>query len=355
VRYPLTTQPPAIRCRVDRPTAVERRRLWETALGPAAGRNGEELDAISTQYRMSARAICSAAAGARLGDDGALAALAGSDEAHRALDALAQRLDPRAEWDDLVVPAAVRDRLREIAAQVRLQSRVYEEWGLGSKIQWGLAITALFTGESGTGKTLAAEVLAAEIRLPLYRIDLSSVVSKYIGETEKQLRGVFEAAEACGAILLFDEADALFGRRSDVRDSHDRYANIEVSYLLQRIEAYRGLAILTTNAKATIDRAFYRRLRFVVDFPFPDAAGRERIWRAVFPPETPLGDIDHAKLARLNVSGGGIRNIALNAAFRAASASSAVSMAHLLDAARAEFAKAGKALVEAETRGWTSP
>jgi SpoVK/Ycf46/Vps4 family AAA+-type ATPase len=195
-------------------------------------------------------------------------------------------------------------------------------------------------------------VLASELHLDLYRIDLASTVSKYIGETEKNLRRVFDAAEDSGTILLFDEADALFGKRSEVKDSHDRYANIEVSYLLQRMEAYRGLAILTTNLKSALDPAFQRRLRFVVEFPFPDLEQREQIWRGIFPAATPLDRIDHAMLARLNVAGGHIRNIAMNAAFLAAEAGSAVAMPHLLQAARSEAAKRERALSDTETRGW---
>jgi len=211
---------------------------------------------------------------------------------------------------------------------------------------------SLFAGASGTGKTLAAEVLANELRLDLYRIDLSSVVSKYIGETEKNLRRVFDAAEEGGAILLFDEADALFGKRSEVKDSHDRYANIEVSYLLQRMEAYRGLAILTTNLKSALDTAFLRRIRFIVQFPFPDAAMREEIWRRIFPPTLPTENLDLAKLARLHIAGGNIRNIALNAAFLAADAREPVRMTHMLRAASTEYAKLEKPLTVAEIGGW---
>jgi len=183
--------------------------------------------------------------------------------------------------------------------------------GFASKDERGLGISALFAGPSGTGKTMAGEVLANELRLDLYRIDLSQVVSKYIGETEKNLRRVFDAADEGAAVLLFDEADALFGKRSEVKDSHDRYANIEVSYLLQRMEAYRGLAILTTNRRDALDPAFLRRIRFVVEFPFPDAQQRAEIWRRVFPPQTPTEGLAMEKLARLNAAGGNIRNIAL--------------------------------------------
>jgi SpoVK/Ycf46/Vps4 family AAA+-type ATPase len=197
-------------------------------------------------------------------------------------------------------------------------------------------------------------VIAGELSLDLYRIDLSSVVSKYIGETEKNLRAVFDAAEDSGAILLFDEADALFGKRSEVKDSHDRYANIEVSYLLQRMEAYRGLAILTTNLKAALDPAFQRRLRFMVQFPFPDERYRAAIWQRVFPPAAPTAGLDFHKLARLHVAGGTIRNIALNAAFLAAEAAEAVSMQHLYQAAQAEAAKLERPLSAQDTRGWLS-
>jgi SpoVK/Ycf46/Vps4 family AAA+-type ATPase len=198
---------------------------------------------------------------------------------------------------------------------------------------------------------MAAEVLAGELRRDLFRIDLSAVVSKYIGETEKNLARVFDEAEDSGAILLFDEADALFGRRSEVRDSHDRYANIEVSYLLQRMEAYRGLAILTTNQKTALDPSFQRRLRFIVHFPFPDLAQREAIWRRAFPAVSPTSGLDCAKLAKLHMTGGQIRNIALNAAFQAAADASPIKPAHLLAAAHHEGAKRERPLSDAETRG----
>ncbi|VVB73071.1 Proteasome-activating nucleotidase [uncultured archaeon] len=199
---------------------------------------------------------------------------------------------------------------------------------------------------------MAAEVLARDLHLDLYRIDLSSVVSKYIGETEKNLRRVFDAAEEGGAILLFDEADALFGRRSEVKDSHDRYANIEVSYLLQRMEAYRGLAILTTNMKNALDPAFLRRIRFVVQFPFPDVDQRREIWKRIFPQGAPLEGLDYRKLARLNIAGGNIRNIALGAAFLAADAGEPIRMGHLLKAAQSEYTKLEKPLTEAEVCKW---
>jgi len=259
---------------------------------------------------------------------------------------------PYACWDDLVLPDLQKQTLLQMAAQVRHRLTVYESWGFSAKGRRGLGVSALFCGESGTGKTLAAEVLARELELDVYRIDLSAVVSKYIGETEKNLKQVFDAAEEGGVLLLFDEADALFGKRAEVKDSHDRYANIEVSYLLQRMEAYQGLAILTTNMKSALDRAFQRRLRFTVNFPFPDAAQRAAIWSRVFPATTPTQDLDLKKLSQLNVAGGNIRNIALNAAFLAAQAGTPVGMKYLVEAARLEAQKIDRPLSDAEIRGW---
>ena len=344
---------------VARPTTEEQRAVWQGALGSDAAALNGHLDALVAQFTLGATAIRSACAEAQ----GALAASpdtpldralwdACREQARPALEALAQRIEPVAGWDDLVLPDAQRLTLREVAAHVRQRATVYESWGFAGRGSRGLGISALFAGASGTGKTLAAEVLAHALHLDLYRIDLSSVVSKYIGETEKNLRRVFDAAEEGGAILLFDEADALFGKRSEVKDSHDRYANIEVSYLLQRMEAYRGLAILTTNLRSALDTAFLRRIRFIVQFPFPDSAQRLEIWRRVFPSATPTANLDLARLARLNVAGGNIRNIALNAAFLAADAGEPVGMAHLLQASRSEYAKLEKPLTEAEIGGW---
>jgi SpoVK/Ycf46/Vps4 family AAA+-type ATPase len=254
----------------------------------------------------------------------------------------------------LVLPEFQIQTLRQIASHVLHRTKVYETWGFAAKEQRGLGVSGLFTGESGTGKTMAAEVLANELQMDLYRVDLSAVVSKYIGETEKNLKQVFDGAEDGGVLLLFDEADALFGKRSDVKDSHDRYANIEVSYLLQRIEAYRGLAILTTNLKSSMDRAFQRRLRFTVNFPFPDPTQREAIWRRIFPAQAPTQGLDYKRLAQLNITGGNIRNIALNAAFLAAEEGNAkpVEMEHLARAAKLEARKIERPLSAAEIRGW---
>ncbi|MEM7062108.1 MAG: ATP-binding protein [Cyanobacteria bacterium P01_B01_bin.77] len=275
-------------------------------------------------------------------------------QARPRMDNHAQRIESDAVWHELILPEKQKSTLQEIVAHLRQRSKVYGNWGFGGKSQRGLGITALFAGASGTGKTLAAEVLAQELQLDLYKIDLSTVVSKYIGETEKNLSKIFDAAESGGVILLFDEADALFGKRNEVKDSHDRYANIEVSYLLQRMESYRGLAILTTNLPDSIDKAFIRRIRFIVQFPFPEVSERQQIWSRMFPHQTPTEGLEFRKLAKLTVAGGNIRNIALNAAFFAADENQPVMMKHLLKAARSEYAKLERSLNENEIRGWVS-
>jgi hypothetical protein len=266
------------------------------------------------------------------------------------LDTLAQRLDVKASWEDIVLSPEELELLHQIAEQVRHRAVVYDEWGFRQRMNRGLGVSALFAGESGTGKTMAAEVIANDLRLHLYRIDLSAVVSKYIGETEKNLRRLFDAAEDGGAILFFDEADALFGKRSDVKDSHDRYANIEINYLLQRLEAYRGLAILATNFKSALDAAFVRRLRFIVNFPFPGVKERRVMWQKVFPPQTPIEELDFNRLAQFNLTGASIHNIALNAAFLAAREEKKVTMELILKAARTEYKKLERPINEADFR-----
>jgi predicted nucleic acid-binding protein len=337
---------------VNKPAPAEQKRLWEKGLGDGAGALNGALDTLSEQFRLSAKAIYSTSASYRSVSEPDHLWNACRSLARPKLEDLAQRIVPCAGWDDLVLPEIQMQTLHQLAAQVHHRMTVYETWGFSAKGRRGLGVSALFAGESGTGKTMAAEVLAHDLALDVYRIDLSAVVSKYIGETEKNLKQVFDAAEEGGVLLLFDEADALFGKRSEVKDSHDRYANIEVGYLLQRMEAYHGLAILTTNAKSVLDKSFHRRLRFTVNFPFPDAAQREAIWRRIFPPETPTLGLNHTKLAQLNVAGGNIRNIALNAAFLAAEARTPVQMVHVLHAARLEAQKIERALSEAEIRGW---
>jgi hypothetical protein len=344
---------------VDKPNIEEQSGLWQNTLIEVAPQLNGEVKKLIGQFHLSPatiRAACAEAAGQlsqpQEKELGQILWDACRMQARPHLDELAQRIIPSADWHDLVIPPATEQILREISAHVRQKYTVYQSWGFAAKNGRGLGISALFAGASGTGKTLAAEVLAQELRLDLYRIDLSSVISKYIGETEKNLRRVFDAAEEGGTILLFDEADALFGKRSDVKDSHDRYANIEVSYLLQRMECYPGLAILTTNLKSSLDKAFLRRIRFAVQFPFPDTTQRAEIWRRVFPKHTPTEGLNATKLASLSVAGGNIRNIALNAAFLAAEAEESLQMKHILRAARTEYAKLEKSLTDSEIEGW---
>ena len=331
------------------PDAASRRAIWAGALAESGGADAD-VAALAAHFDFASTDIL------RVAQD---AAAAGAETIWRIarrqsgadLGDLAQRIEPRNGWDDLVLPDAVAARLKSVAAQVAQRGRVYEEWGFARRMSRGQGISVLFAGPSGVGKTLAAEVIAGSLNLDLYRIDLAGVVSKYIGETEKNLRRIFDAAERSGAILLFDEADALFGKRSDVKDSHDRYANIEVSYLLQRMEEYRGLAILATNMKTHLDQAFLRRLRFVVNFPMPDSVLRRRIWAMSFPPDAPAEGIDLDLLARLEVAGGNIRNIALNAAFLAAEHGRPLGMRDIAEAARAEFEKIDRQMPLAEFAG----
>jgi len=346
----------SVRFAVARPGAAEQVALWREALGPKARLLDGELDGVVSRFSLSAAAIASAADRLRQhvrvhpSEAGSALLRACREEARPRLDELAERIAPRAGWGDLVLPAPLVRLLEQIAIHVFQRPKVYEQWGYAEKGERGAGVAVLFAGASGTGKTLAAEVLAGALALDLYRIDLSRVVSKYIGETEKNLRSVFDGAEEGSAVLLFDEADALFGKRSEVRDSHDRYANIEVSYLLQRMEAYRGLAVLTTNMRTALDPAFLRRLRFVIEFPFPDPPHRREIWRRSFPPRAPLEAIDVERLARLPLAGGNIRNVALNAAFLAADAGEPVRMVHLERAARDEYDKIERPFPETEWR-----
>jgi SpoVK/Ycf46/Vps4 family AAA+-type ATPase len=260
---------------VDRPTPAEQRAMWEAALGEEAGDIPAQL---AGQFNLNQDGIASVVTLARQSET--------PDPIEKKLwqqcltktrpgmDRLAEKLDAKATWDDIVLPEQEAGLLRQIAAQVQVRSRVYDDWGFRARMNRGLGISALFAGDSGTGKTMAAEVLANALKLDLYRIDLSAVVSKYIGETEKNLRQVFDAAEDGGAILFFDEADAIFGKRSEVKDSHDRYANLEIDYLLQRIERFPGLVIVAANMRQALDPAFLRRLRFVVNFPIPGPSNR---------------------------------------------------------------------------------
>jgi len=338
---------------VATPSAEEQDTLWRRALGKKANGAATELPRVLSQFDFGAADI--ERLGSSLAD--------GSDKdvslwqrcrglAEPRLAALADRLQPTADWDDLILPERELEGLKQITAQVRNRFTVYHRWGMAAEGSRGRGVTALFAGPSGTGKTMAAEVLARDLELDLYRIDLSAVVSKYIGETEKNLRRIFDAAEGGGVVLLFDEADALFGERSQVSDSHDRYANIEIAYLLQRMETFSGLSILTSNIRDAIDQAFLRRLRFLIDFPFPDRTLRRAIWERAFPATAESETLNVERLAQLNIAGGTIRNIALNAAFIAADQQRPIAMEHLYRAASYEYAKMDRPLSPSETEGW---
>lgn len=329
---------------VDKPTKIEQLNLWKKLVPQNGAFQADgEIMRVVNQFNLNTSSIQMAASEAALAVDRGQSlrdALwsASRGMARPRLQELAQRIIPKASMDDLVLPDKEKQLLRSIVASVRQRYRVYEEWGFAD-YQRGLGIAALFSGDSGTGKTMAAEVLAKELELDLFRIDLSMVVNKYIGETEKNLRKIFDAAEDGGAILLFDEADSLFGKRGEVREGVDRYSNIEVDYLLQRVESYRGLAVLTTNMKEALDKAFLRRLRFVVNFPFPNEKSRKEIWKRVFPKSVPLGAIDYDRLAQLDLAGGHIRNIALGASIMAADQGTAVGMRQIAGAAKEEYDK----------------
>ena len=348
---------PAERYEVNKPGPAAQTQLWKAALRNSYDPLAPLVQEIAEQFHFSAETIVAIrdSVAAREHDPDNLAEQLWSacrSYSRNQLDTMAERILPCATWDDLVLPEQQLETLHQLVSQSRHRMTVYENWGFAAKGRRGLGICALFSGPSGTGKTLAAEVLAQELKLDLYRIDLSAVVSKYIGETEKNLKQVFDAAECGGMVLLFDEADALFGKRAEVKDSHDRYANIEVGYLLQRMESFQGLAILTTNLKSALDKAFQRRLRFCVEFPFPDAAHRQAIWKRVFPAQTPTGGLRTERLAALNVSGGNIRNIAMNAAFLAAESGEPVGMGRILKATQMEAVKLERPIADTEVRGW---
>ena len=347
---------------VRRPTTQEQRSIWHSALGEAAPVVGDRVNELITQFDLSSgviQAVCHQVMnqcdeGSERDRTALMTKLWDTcrAQARPKLDDLAQRIDCKAGWNDLVLPDQQLKVLQTLTAQVKKRTTVYEQWEFAGKHSRGLGISGLFAGASGTGKTMSAEVMAKELRLDLYRIDLSMVVSKYIGETEKNLARVFDAAEMGGAVLLFDEADALFGKRSEVKDSHDRHANVEVSYLLQRMESFNGISILTTNLKSALDQAFLRRLRFIVQFSFPNIDQRAAIWERVFPKATPQQGLDYQKLGQLNVAGGNIKNIAINAAFAAAEEGEPIQMRHMLQAAQEEYVKLERPLTDAEVMGW---
>lgn len=352
---------PFLRLELPEPTYAGRRALWAAGLdgsGPAL--TEAELSALAGRFRLTGGQVADALARARTlawARDPLHGELRASDidaacrsQAQHRLSSLARKLDPRYTWDDIVLPRQQLGTLRLICTTVRHRPTVYGDWGFDRKLSLGKGLIALFAGPSGTGKTMAAEIIAHDLGLDLYKIDLSAVVSKYVGETEKNLERIFSEAQDSDAILFFDEADALFGKRSEVKDAHDRYANIEIAYLLQRTEEYDGLVILASNIKKNMDEAFVRRMHFTVDFPFPEEAERLEIWRRTFPCEAPLADdIDLPFLARkLKVTGGNIRNIILTAAFLAAEENQPIAMRHLVRGAGYELQKIGKLVVEGD-------
>jgi ATP-dependent 26S proteasome regulatory subunit len=344
-----------------RPTFAERSQIWSVALN---GRYSADLtldiSALASKFKFTGGQIQDAAATAEnlaRWRDAETAPMTMTDlyeacrlHSNQRLATLARKITPKYAWDDIVLPDDRLEQLREICNHVKYRERVYGQWGFDRKLSLGKGLSILFAGPSGTGKTMAADIIAGALGLDLYKIDLSIVVSKYIGETEKNLSRIFTEAETSNAILFFDEADALFGKRSEVKDAHDRYANIEIGYLLQRMEEHEGVVILATNFRKNMDEAFVRRLHFTVEFPFPNEEERRRIWEGVWPTDVPRDPgLDLEFLARrFQVAGGNIRNIALAAAFLAADDSGVVGMLHLLRAMQREYQKMGKVVSESE-------
>ncbi|MFN2132637.1 MAG: ATP-binding protein [Anaerolineae bacterium] len=349
-----------VRIRFERPSYALRREEWASALAAYEAEPGVDLYAIAGRFRLTQGQIADAvrdaahrAAQRGPGRSAIIEADLFAAARARTSDQLrdhAQKIEPRHEWGDLVLPPDQVAQLHELCDQMKYRHIVLGEWGFDRKLSMGKGLNALFAGPSGTGKTMAAEVIAHDLGLDLFKIDLSTVMSKYVGETEKNLERIFTAARNSNAILFFDEADALFGKRSEVRDAHDRYANVEISYLLQRMEAYDGLVVLTSNLSKNMDEAFVRRMHFTVEFPYPDAEERQRIWAIAFPEQAPLqADVDLDLLAeRYRLTGGNIRNIALTAAFLAARDGGVIGMQHLLWATRREFQKMGRLANERE-------
>lgn len=346
------------------PAYPVRKRLWQLALnGNAAPGAGVDIDILASQFRFTGGQILDAVSDAqklatiKSKNDNNAAVITVEDlsqgcrlQCNRKLSELAQKIAPHYTWHDIVLPTDEIQQLKEICNYVKHRFMVYNDWGFAEKISLGKGLNILFSGSSGTGKTMAAEIIANELKLDFYKIDLSTIVSKYIGETEKNLSKIFKEAETSNCILFFDEADALFGKRSEVKDSHDRYANIEINYLLQKMEEHEGIVILATNFRKNIDEAFTRRMHFSLEFPFPDQEYRMNIWGKIFPAATPKSfDIDYEFLAKqFKISGGVIKNIALNAAFLAAENSGNVDMHHIIHAAKREYQKMGKLCTQSE-------
>ena len=346
---------PVLRFEIPRPTYQERFRYWEhfMAEDSVAG-----LDDLAEKFRFTPLQIRNTVEQYRLSVRSGIPASIyeiAREQVHHRLSEKATRVRPVFGWEHLVLPEEQHSVLKSICSHVEHRHRVYSEWGFEKTVPYGQGTAVVFAGPPGTGKTMAAQVLSGGLNLDLYKIDLSQVVSKYIGETEKNLHEIFSEAQLSNAILFFDEADALFGKRSEVKDSKDRYANIEVAYLLQKIEEYEGITILATNFINNIDKAFLRRIRFVVDFPFPDADARKRIWRIAIPEKTPIGpDVDFEYLSRIfELSGGNIKNILINSAFFAAESNGSITMRHIIRAARYELQKMDKLLLREDLKEYS--
>ena len=341
------------------PDAKHRKMLWDAFIDGCALSDDVDLDEISGKFKFSGGQIKDAIftagqiAKSRCDDDSTLSL---SDiyrgckaQSNQKLSSMAKKIEPRYTWEEIILPNDVKEQLKEISSHVKYRETVYSDWGFNRKLSLGKGLNIFFSGTSGTGKTMAAEIIAREIGLDLYKIDISSLVSKYIGETEKNLNKIFNEAQTSNAILFFDEADALFGKRTEVKDSHDRYANIEVNYLLQKMEEHEGIVILASNYKKNIDDAFLRRLHFAIEFPFPNEILRENIWKSIFPKETPVhDDVDFEFLANFKITGGNIKNIILAATFLAADSSRIVKMEHIIKSTRREFQKMGKLCTQNE-------
>ncbi len=339
------------------PSFALRKKLWESFLN---GNISDDVDtgALASKFKLSggqirdaiftARNIAMVNGGSTLSMDDLYQGC--KTQSNRNLTAFARKIEPVYTWEDLILPKDIKKQLKEVSGHIKYRGTVYTDWGFDKKFSMGKGLNVLFSGPSGTGKTMTAEIIAREAGLDLYKIDLSGVVSKYIGETEKNLGTIFKEAETSNAVLFFDEADALFGKRSEVKDAHDRYANIEIGYLLQKMEEYEGVVILATNLSRNIDDAFLRRIQFMVEFPFPDEIQRKLIWTGIFPKDAPVSeDIDYKFLSeKLKLAGGNIKNIVLTAAFYAAEESSEIGMHHIMHAAKREYQKIGKPFLKTD-------
>ena len=357
---PKQVSQPCLILEVNVPTKGEQLQLWQTALGDAATNLETELASLAYQYNLdlpSIQTICAQTLTELDLSKTATQLLPSLRQnchllVRPTLQGLAQHIETKADWEDLILPEKEKNTLEEIVAQVTYCKKVSADWGWVEKGQRGQAMVVVFAGASGTGKTMAAELIGKRTGLDVYRIDLAAVVSKYIGETEKHLSKIFDGAEKGGAILLFDEGDALFGKRTEVKDSRDRYANLSVSYLLQRLEVYGGLAIITTNWEESLDKAFKRRFRHIVKFPIPDKETRKLLWQKIFPKATPIHQLDFAELAKMHISGGNIRSIALNACFLAAQIGQPVTMKQVAIAARGEYLKLDLGKMDTFSQRW---